>query len=343
MQYSKCELCNKYFDHENSLNIHYKYSHNNGINDKKYLSLDDLINVDLNSSINNDFISKLNPSIKNLVALIGQNKIKNNIFELINCQLHKFNLPNKPHTIISGNIGDGKTTFADIIAEIYKIIYNMSKIIKITKYDLMQKWLNGIKQGDLSNTVLIIDNFHIKNNTLFPNLENELIDFLEYNMDTNMIIILVDQKLHINQLESSNNFLKKIYYNFNLESYSELDFIKLLKKKIIDCNWKFDSDCFDNTSDFNKKYFKYNCMDIEKLLSKCIIAHAKNLINDPSKEKSLLTRVVDSDSDSVQNVLNKTFESKTKVLTKKDIEFGLKLFINNNKDTDNSSFDYLYT
>jgi adenylate kinase family enzyme len=309
MPISRCELCNKYYDSDNSLNLHYKYNHN----EIKYTSLDDLINTDLDTSL----INKLNPYIKNLVDLIGQNKIKNNIFELINCKLCSFNLPNKPHTIISGNIGDGKSSFAEIIAEIYKILYNMSKIIKITKYDLMQKWFNTIKPDELPNSILIIDNFYISNNTLYPNLQNEIIDFLEYNMDINMIIILVDKKSNIEQLENSNNFLKKIYYNFNLESYSDSDFIKLLKKKVINSNLKFESDCFDkNLLNLNKKYFKYNCIDIEKLFSKCIIAHAKNLIKDPSKERSLLT--------------------------KKDIEYGLELFINNTKSTNNISFEYLY-
>jgi hypothetical protein len=31
MQFSRCELCNKYYDSDNSLNIHYKYCHNNEI------------------------------------------------------------------------------------------------------------------------------------------------------------------------------------------------------------------------------------------------------------------------------------------------------------------------
>ena len=85
MQFSRCELCNKYYDSDNSLNIHYKYCHNNEI---KYTSLDDLINIDHTTSINNDTLNKLNPVIKNLLALICQNKIIYNFFELINCQLN---------------------------------------------------------------------------------------------------------------------------------------------------------------------------------------------------------------------------------------------------------------
>ena len=90
---------------------------------------------------------------------------------------------------------------------------------------------------------------------------------------------------------------------FQISNYTDEEMGKIFIKKIKEHEWDIDCENLDSIIKSNRKYFKFNGGDMEVLFTKAKISHSKNLLKSENKKK--------------------------KVLTEKDINDGIKIFLEN--------------
>ncbi len=259
--------------------------------------------------INLETLSKLKKPLEKLNNMIGLDKIKSQILEMILYYMQEFEkgTSNMLHTIIEGPPGVGKTELGKIFAELYSslgvIPSNKFKLVKRT--DLIGEYVGhtGRKTQDAIDEaeggVLFIDEAYSlgggseKSDTY----SKECIDVLNQNLSENkkkLIVIIAGYK---DQLETSffsyNPGLKRRFpFKYTIEGYTPEEIKNIYMKKLNDIKWKLDENVDDKylTSFFtkHKDNFKNFGGDIENFLLNSKFVHSKRVFKEhPSKRKKL--------------------------------------------------------
>jgi AAA+ superfamily predicted ATPase len=259
--------------------------------------------------INIETLIKLIKPLEKLNNMIGLEKIKSQILEMILYYMQEFEkgTSNMLHTIIEGPPGVGKTELGKIFAEIYSglgiIPSNKFKLVKRT--DLIGEYVGhtGRKTQDAIDEaeggVLFIDEAYSlggvseKSDTY----SKECIDVLNQNLSENkkkLIVIIAGYK---DQLETSffsyNPGLKRRFpFKYTIEGYTPEEIKNIYIKKLNDIKWKLDTNVDDKylVSFFtkNKDNFKNFGGDIENFILNSKFVHSKRVFKEhPSTRKKL--------------------------------------------------------
>jgi len=259
--------------------------------------------------INIETLNKLVIPLTRLNKMIGLDKIKNQILEMILYYMQDFEkgTSNMLHTIIEGPPGVGKTELGKIFAEIYSTLgvipSNKFKLVKRT--DLIGEYVGHTTRktqdaiDEAEGGVLFIDEAYSlgggseKSDTY----SKECIDIINMNLSENkkkLIVIIAGYK---DQLETSffsyNPGLKRRFpFKYTIDGYTPSEIKDIYLKKLNDIKWKLD-DTIDNSfmvSFFtkNKDEFKNYGGDIENFILNSKFIHSKRVFNEhPSNRKTL--------------------------------------------------------
>ncbi len=259
--------------------------------------------------INIDTLIRLIKPLERLNNMIGLDKIKSQILEMILYYMQEFEkgTSNMLHTIIEGPPGVGKTELGKIFAEIYSslgiIPSNKFKLVKRT--DLIGEYVGhtGRKTQDAIDEaeggVLFIDEAYSlggvseKSDTY----SKECIDIINQNLSENkkkLIVIIAGYK---DQLETSffsyNPGLKRRFpFKYTIDGYTPEEIKNIYIKKLNDIKWKLDSNVDDKylVSFFtkHKDNFKNFGGDIENFILNSKFVHSKRVFKEhPSIRKKL--------------------------------------------------------
>ena len=295
-------------------------------------------------NINLELINNLIPELEDLEKMIGLQKVKSQIIDLI--LYWALGLENKNedllHTVIEGEPGTGKTELAEKLAKIYLKLGILKNNIfkKVKRADLVAGYLGqtAIKTAGIleecKGGVLFIDEAYSLGNPEGKDgkdsFSKECIDTLNQHLTeakNDFVCIIAGYAEDLaNSFFSYNYGLERRFpIRFVIEPYSDEELGKIFVKKVLEYGWNINIEQEEITQIIksNRKYFKFNGGDMEVLFSKCKISHGKNLLRIENKIK--------------------------KLIDKKDLLDGLKLFILNpnvkkreNEYDSKESLSYLY-
>lgn len=269
------------------------------------------------SNINMEMLWNTLPDLIQLNNLIGMKKLKTTVFNQIIYylqNLHKNNNDDYLHTVILGPPGCGKTTVAQIIGNIYKKMNILSKNgpFKIAKReDFVGEYLGhtAMKTKKLLKSclggVLFIDEAY----ALGPgqkdkdSFSKEAIDtlnaFLSENK-SNFCCILAGYEREIKKCFFSVNpgLERRFQWVHRIDEYSSEDLSEMVFKKIKEIKWNTNISKKDLTKliEQNKDLFKHLGGDIENLVTKSKLIHAKRVFHLDEKHRFNLTKkdIIDS-------------------------------------------------
>ena len=289
----------------------------------KKIDVDYLIKPDIEYNIDLQMLKNLLPDMINLNNMIGQNKIKNQVANLI--LYYSLHLNKKEddllHTIIDGEPGTGKTEFAQKIAKIYLKMGVLKKDIfkKVKRSDLIAGYLGqtAIKTRDIIKEclggVLFIDEaYALGNEEKKDSFSKECIDTLCEALSDhkdNLMVIIAGYENSLNNCFFNYNpgLQSRFTWRFKTDEYNAQDLYKIFIKKVNDGGWSLAEDSYINVKWFekNKSHFKYYGRDIETLFAKTKIAHSRRVFCKPNNVKTKITM--------------------------KDLENGFEMYINNDE------------
>jgi len=278
---------------------------------------------DYEYNIDLEVISNLVDPLTNFNKLVGLKNIKKQIVEIILYYTLKLDVKNQDllHTVIEGEPGTGKTELAQCLAQIYVSLGILSKniFLKVKLSDLKGQYLGHSAAmteeilEECKGGVLFIDEAYSLGNAEGKSSKDvyskEILDTINLALTENkndFICIIAGYKDDLqNSFFSFNDGLERRFpIRFSIEPYNGLELKQIFIKKVHELDWDITENAVDN--DFfekNKVYFKFFGGDMEVLFTKCKIAHSKNLLKLKNKKK--------------------------KLITKEDLEYGFKIYLEN--------------
>jgi len=272
--------------------------------------LNDLINlIDSNPldetkeyNVNMEGLHKIRSSLTDLNNMIGMKELKENIVDQILYYIQDINKTGDfMHTVIYGPPGTGKTEMAKIIGQIFSKLGILKKgtFKKATRSDLIAGYLGqtAIKTREIINEclggVLFIDEAYAlgnpeKKDTFSKECIDTLCEALSHHKDELMVIIagyeneLKDCFFNYNQGLDS-----RFTWRFKTDEYKGDELYNIFLKKVKDIKWDIDESNKITKEWFTKNldYFKFFGRDIETLLAKTKIVHARRVFCKPQNEK----------------------------------------------------------
>ena len=259
--------------------------------------------------INIETLSKLSKPLERLNKMIGLDKIKTQILEMILYYIQEFEkgTSNMLHTIIEGPPGVGKTELGKIFAEIYSSlgIIPSAKFKLVKRTDLIGEYVGHTAHktqsaiDEAEGGVLFIDEAYSLGGSSekSDSFSKECLDVLNQNLSENkkkLIVIIAGYK---DQLESSffsyNPGLKRRFpFKYSIEGYSPEELKDIYLKKLNDIKWKIDKSISEKSiiEFFTKNKDEFKCFggDIENLLLNSKFVHSKRVFNaHPHNRKTL--------------------------------------------------------
>ena len=301
----------------------------------KINNINDLINIidsytSITNILDNNKIANLikirEPLIK-LNNMIGMHELKNDILNQIlfyTQNLHCKNGMEYMHTVLCGPPGTGKTEVAKIIGLIFSKlgILKNNTFTKVVRSDLIAGYLgqtamktSKVIDNSLGGVLFIDEAYALGNSEKRDSFAKECIDTiceaLSNHKDNLMVIIAGYEKELDDCFFNFNPGLKSRFpWVFRTDKYSPNDLLEIFCKKIKDINWTIDDSINEEFFKNNIKYFTYFGRDIETFLSKTKIAHGRRVF------------MLDDDIKTI--------------ISKEDLDNGLKLFIKHTYKEDNS-------
>lgn len=256
-------------------------------------------------------VVKLVEPLKMLKRMIGINKIKDSVFEMILYFLQGFEKTNGNmlHTVIEGPPGVGKTKFGKIITRIYSALGIISstrfKLVKRT--DLVGRFLGetAIKTqqaiDEAEGGVLFIDEAYALGfgNDSRDSFSKECIDTLNQNLSEkkkNLIVIIAGYPDQLDEcFFAQNEGLKRRFpFRFKIEGYNPSEMKDIFHDQIRKLGWKISKDLNEsyliNFFEKNKDKFANFGGDIETLVLNCKFAHSKRVVGKHPQLRTIITQ-----------------------------------------------------
>ena len=275
-------------------------------------SLDDVLKLIKKYSIiqhveyNIDFelLYSIKEPLEKLASMVGMIDIKNNIIDQILYYLQGLHSGDDYlHTIISGPPGTGKTEVSKIIGEIFmKIgILKNNKFLKVTRSDLVAGFLGqtAIKTKKVIDEclggVLFIDEvYSLGNSDKTDSFSKECIDTLcealsDHKNDIMVIVAGYEKEIKDCFFSYNEGLESRFMWKYTIEKYSEKELYEILQKKIKDIEWELSDEIVETWFTDKIDVFKYYGRDIELLVSKIKIAHARRIFGQDSVIKKMIT------------------------------------------------------
>jgi SpoVK/Ycf46/Vps4 family AAA+-type ATPase len=212
------------------------------------------------------------------------------------------------HTVIYGPPGTGKTEIAKIIGAIFSKLGILKKgnFKKVTRSDLVAGYLGqtAMKTRDVINEciggVLFIDEaYALGNNDKKDSFSKECIDTLceaLSNHKDNLMVIIAGYEHELKECFFNYNqgLDSRFTWRFKTDEYKGEELFNIFLKKVKEINWEIvenDSNSKITKQWFEKNhdYFKFYGRDIETLLAKTKIVHARRVFCKPQNEKMKIT------------------------------------------------------
>lgn len=293
----------------------------------KYEYKDDTeYNIDLQQ------IVKIKDELTSLNALIGIQSLKKSVLDQLLYFLQNLHLSSNGsdyrHTVLYGPPGTGKTEVAKIIGKMYSKIGVLKEntFIKATRQDLIAGYLGqtAIKTANLIDDakggVLFIDEAYSlasseKEDSFAKECLDTLCEALSNHKDDLMVIIAgYEEELNETFFRMNRGLKSRFVWKFTFDPYNAGEL-----KKIYECQVKLNEwECEELSEDwFKKNYTQFSSYgrDMEQLFTYTKICHSRRVYG---KEKDL-----------------------RKIITMKDLEKGLGIFMSNRKKKDKDT-SYLY-
>jgi AAA+ superfamily predicted ATPase len=305
-------------------------------------SLGDLINA-LKHPESDENQKKLVACLEELNGLVGMTKLKEQIINQILFFMQDLQEPGMfLHTVLYGSPGAGKTTCCHILAKIYSCmgILTTDKVVKASRSDLVGKYLGStaLKTKSLLDSanggVLFIDEvYSLGNKEQTDSYSKECIDtineYLSEHVDE-LICIIAGYKEEVQECFFKYNpgLERRFPWKFTIDDYKIEELFKIMEIQLKNSGWSFDTDLEKYVTELitkNKQYFNGNGGDTRNFTDKCKICHARRIF---TRETENAKRVKIS-----------------KILSRKDIEKGMSMFIDSKKDkevSDPESISHMY-
>ena len=293
----------------------------------------DIIETEYN--INMETLHKIKEPLTQLNNMIGMKNLKENIVDQIifyiqNLHTLKSNIDGNDfmHTVIYGPPGTGKTEIAKIIGAIFAKMGVLTKgtFRKVTRADLIAGYLGqtALKTRDvvkecLGGVLFIDEAYALGNEEKRDSFSKECIDTLCEALSDhkdNLMVIIAGYETDLNSCFFNYNqgLNSRFTWRFKTDEYSAEDLYKIFIKKVNESGWSISENSGIDVKWFekHKSHFKFFGRDIETLFAKTKIAHSRRVFClDPSLKK---------------------------VLTIKDIDKGLEIYLKN-EDTKKTAED----
>lgn len=261
---------------------------------EKYpLSPDIEYNVDMQAmhNIKND--------LEDLQSMVGMESLKTNIVNQIVYfaqDLHKSQGQTNGdflHTVIYGPPGTGKTEVAKTMGRIFSKLGILKKgtFRKVTRSDLIAGYLGqtamrtrDVVRESLGGVLFIDEAYALGNAEKRDSFAKECIDtlceLLSDNKDNLMVIVAgYEEELRDCFFAYNQGLQSRFTWRFETGNYKPEELRDIFLKKISDIQWNFDNpeQLTVGWFDDKKDYFKYYGRDMETLLAKTKISHAKRV------------------------------------------------------------------
>jgi AAA+ superfamily predicted ATPase len=261
-------------------------------------------------NINMEGLHKIHTSLIDLNNMIGMKELKDNVVDQILYYIQDLNKSGDfMHTVIYGPPGTGKTEIAKIIGQIFSKLGILKKGVfkKVTRSDLVAGYLGqtAIKTRDVINEclggVLFIDEaYALGNNEKKDSFSKECIDTLcealsNHKEDLMVIIAGYETELKECFFNYNQGLDSRFTWRFKTDEYKGEELHNIFLKKIKEIKWEIaDSDASNQKIakawfEKNLEYFKFFGRDIETLLAKTKIVHARRVFCKPQPEKMKIT------------------------------------------------------
>lgn len=230
--------------------------------------------------------------LENLNKLIGLSKLKEQLLEQLLYFVQEQNDNIMLHTVIEGPPGTGKTTVANLMAEIYAGIgiLKKNKFNLVKREDLIGQFLGEttIKTMDTlnrcKNGVMLIDEaYSLGSEDNRDSYAKEAIDsinqFLTENSDK-LICIIAGYREELNTCFFSQNrgLRRRFPWTFTIENFTKEELTKIFINKI-KYTYEYDlDDDIDNNylmSIIKTEYFSGNAGDIDNIISRIKIINSR--------------------------------------------------------------------
>lgn len=219
---------------------------------------------------------RLIPAMKELNEMIGMDKLKKSVVDLILYHIQNFGERNDTlHTVLSGPPGIGKTTVAHILAKIYCDLgaIKNNNVIVAKRSDLIGKFIGhseantmNILKSAIGGVLFIDEAYSLGASDRIDSFSKAIIDTInqflsEHSHEFVCIIAGYNKELDENFFAANPGLKRRFPWKFEIEPYSGPELFQIFKKKFN----KFDCLCENNSevSD-NNEFPDFEISDIEE-------------------------------------------------------------------------------
>jgi len=269
--------------------------------------------------------------LNDLNNLVGMDKLKNSVVDLVTYHISGLNEDTDEdflHTILVGPPGTGKTTAAGILARIYLELgcIESSKVIFAKRQDFIAEFVGHSEsktkkliESAFGGVLFIDEAYSLGNGKDTDNFSKAAVDILNQYLSENRkdficIIAGYERELKENFFSLNPGLERRFPWKFETSSYKENELEEIFSIKLRSCGWFCEKDIMKGIFS-NKDDYPMAGGSIENLLTCCKFVHSRRIFCNDSVKK---------------------------VLSRSDMEKGLKRYKENFKDKTEFKFSMMY-